>query len=266
MEPLALYVRLVSAQIRGQMQYKVSFILSLLGSFLVNLTEFGVIAILFTRIPQLAGWSLAEVALLYGLSGVSFAIAEIVASALDSFQVHIVRGTFDRVLVRPRGALFQVLVEDVALRRLGRVIQAALVLGLALRLLQIDWSVDKVIVLAVALASGMVIYFSIFVLGAAFCFWTVQGKEATHVFTYGGDGLASYPLDIYRGSVRRFFTFVVPLAFVNYEPALYLLGRPDPLGLPDAVRVLSPVAAMVMAALARYGWQQGVRHYQSTGS
>jgi ABC-2 type transport system permease protein len=121
-------------------------------------------------------------------------------------------------------------------------------------------------VLAIALISGTVIYFSIFVLGASFCFWTVQGKEATHVFTYGGDAISSYPLDIYRGSVRRFFTFVVPLAFVNYEPALYLLGRPDPLGLPDVARVLSPVAAVLMALFARFGWQQGVRHYQSTGS
>ena len=266
MESLALYARLVSAHLRSQMQYKVSFILSLIGSFLVNLTEFGVVAVLFTRIPQLAGWSLAEVALLYGLSGTAFATAETVASALDSFQVHIVRGTFDRVLVRPRGALFQVLVEDVALRRLGRVLQAGLVLVVAVQWLAIDWSVDKVVVLGMALASGTAIYFSIFVLGAAFCFWTVQAKEATHVFTYGGDGLASFPLDIYRGSVRRFFTFVIPLAFVNYEPALYLLGRPDPLGLPDGVRLLSPLAAIVMACLAWLGWQQGVRHYQSTGS
>jgi ABC-2 type transport system permease protein len=156
--------------------------------------------------------------------------------------------------------------EDVALRRVGRIAQAVLVLAIALQLLAIDWSVDKVVALAVALVSGTVIYFAIFVLGAAFCFWTVQAKEATHVFTYGGDGLASYPLDIYRGSVRRFFTFVVPLAFVNYEPALYLLGRPDPLGLPDPARLLSPVAALAMAGLARFGWQQGVRHYQSTGS
>jgi ABC-2 type transport system permease protein len=66
--------------------------------------------------------------------------------------------------------------------------------------------------------------------------------------------------------VRRFFTFVVPLAFVSYEPALYLIGRPDPLGLPDMVRLLSPLAAVIMALLARYGWAQGVRHYQSTGS
>jgi ABC-2 type transport system permease protein len=265
-ETLSLYRRLIAAQLRSQMQYKVSFVLALLGSFLANLTEFGVIAIVFTRVSLLAGWSFGEVALLYGLSGVCFASAETIAAALDEFQVHIVRGTFDRVLVRPRGALFQVLVEDFALRRIGRVSQAALVLVIALRLLAIDWTLDKVLVLALALVSGTVIYFAIFVLGAAFCFWSTQAKEATHVFTYGGDGLAGYPLDIYQASVRRFFTFVVPLAFVNYEPALYLLGRADPLGLPNVVRVLSPAAALVMGLLARYGWQQGVRHYQSTGS
>ena len=59
---------------------------------------------------------------------------------------------------------------------------------------------------------------------------------------------------------------VVPLAFVNYEPALFLLGRPDPLGLPAFVRLLSPFAALIMALLARYAWRQGVLHYQSTGS
>ncbi|MDQ6674881.1 MAG: ABC-2 family transporter protein [Chloroflexota bacterium] len=266
MELLALYARLIGAQLRSQMQYKVSFFLALVGSFLACVTEFGVVVVLFLRVPALAGWSFAEVALLYGISGVCFAVAEIIAAALDNFQFQIVRGTFDRVLVRPRGALFQVIVEDFALRRVGRIGQAVVVLVIALRLLPIDWTPERALVLALALLSGTVIYFAIFVLGASFCFWSVQAKEATHVFTYGGDGLASYPLDIYRASVRRFFTFVVPLAFVNYEPALYLLGRSDPLGLPAGVRLLSPVAGVAMALVARFGWQQGVRHYQSTGT
>jgi len=266
MEPFALYLRLVGAQLRGQMQYKVSFVLSLIGSFLACVIEFGTVLVLFNRIQLLAGWALAEVALLYGLSGTCFAVAELFAAALDNFQEYIVRGTFDRVLVRPRGALFQVIAEDFALRRLGRIAQAALVLVIAFGLLGITWTIGKIVVLALALLSGTIIYFAIFVLGATFCFWTVQAKEVTHVFTYGGDGLASFPLDIYRGSVRRFFTFIVPLAFVNYEPALFLLGRPDPLGLPDQVRLLSPVAAIAMALLARLAWQQGIRHYQSTGT
>lgn len=266
LESIEVYVRLVTAQLRAQMQYKVSFALALVGSFLAVVSEFGVVLVLFNRISLVAGWSIGEVALLYGLAGVSFSMAELVAAALDNFQVLIVLGTFDRVLVRPRGALLQVMSEDVALRRLGRVAQASVVLVVATRLLSISWTVDKLAVLGLAMLSGAVIYFAIFVLGASFCFWTVQAKEATHVLTYGGDQFAIWPLDIYRGSVRRFFTFVVPLAFVNYEPALYVLGRSDPFGLPDAARLLSPVAALAIAVLARVAWQQGIRHYQSTGS
>lgn len=265
-EPLSLYVRLIGAQLRGQMQYKVSFLLSMVGSFLINIIEFGVVLVIFTRIPNLVGWSLAEVALLYGMSGTTFALAECIASALDNFERHIVEGTFDRVLARPRGALFQVISEDFALRRIGRIGQGLVVLVFALNELHIDWTPDRVLVMALAIVSGTVIYFSIFVLGAAFCFWTIQGKEATHVLTYGGDALAQYPLDIYRGAVRRLFTFAIPLAFVSYQPALYLLGRQDPLGLPEVVRLLSPLAAVLIAVLAYLGWQQGVRHYQSTGS
>jgi ABC-2 type transport system permease protein len=221
---------------------------------------------IFNRVPTLVGWSLAEVALLYGLSGSAFALAEMAAAAMDDFDQHIVGGTFDRILVRPRATLLQVMSEDIALRRLGRLAQAAVVLVFAMQRLDLVWSADKVALLALTLACGTVIYFSIFVLGAAFCFWTVQAKEATHVLTYGGDGLAAYPFDIYRGAVRRFFTFVVPLAFVSYQPALYLLDRPDPLGLPSEARLMGPVAACLMVLAARYAWNLGVRHYQSTGS
>src|SRR6266852_214143 len=102
------------------MQYKVSFLLALVGSFLSCVTEFGVVLVLFSRIQLLAGWALAEVALLYGLSGTCFAVAELFAAALDNFQTYIVRGTFDRVLARPRGALLQVIAEDFELRQRGR--------------------------------------------------------------------------------------------------------------------------------------------------
>jgi viologen exporter family transport system permease protein len=266
LETIALYLRLVAAQLRGQMQYKVSFLLALAGSFLGSATEFGVVLVVFTRVPLVAGWSIGEVALLYGIAGLSFSAAELFASALDNFQVHIVLGTFDRVLVRPRGALLQVMSEDFALRRIGRVAQAVLVLLVATRLLDTVWTPDRLVVLGAALLSGTAIYFAIFVISATFCFWTVQGKEATHVLTYGGDQFAIWPLDIYAGAVRRLFTFVVPLAFVSYEPALYMLGRTDPFGLPDIARLLSPLAALAMIIVARLAWNQGIRHYQSTGS
>jgi ABC-2 type transport system permease protein len=261
-----LYFELIGARVRGQMQYRVSFLLAWFGSALATVIEFGAILVLFSRVPRIAGWSLWEVALLYALAETSFSTAEFLASALDDFQRRISEGTFDRVLTRPLGAFFQVLAEDLALRRLGRVLQGGAVLLLATHNAPINWSPDKLVVLVAALGSGIAIFFGIFVLSAAFCFWTVEGKEATHVFSYGGVTLADYPLDIYADWLRRFATFGLPLGFVSYYPALYLLERVDPLGLPDWTRLLSPVAALVLCALAWAAWSLGVRHYQSTGS
>jgi ABC-2 type transport system permease protein len=261
-----LYCKLIGARLRGQMQYRVSFALTCMGSAALNCIEFAALVLLFTRVPRIAGWSLWEVALLYGLAETSFAIAELIGSGLDDFQLRISEGTFDRVLTRPLGAFFQVLAEDLNLRRLGRVFQGLVVLGLALAKLSLVWTPQKLIVLGVGLGSGIAIFFSIFVLAAVFCFWTVEGKEATHVFSYGGVTLVEYPMDIYADWVQRFATFVLPLSFVSYYPTLYLLDRPDPLGLPDWTRVLSPVAALALAAVASYAWRIGVRRYQSTGS
>ena len=266
LELMRLYLHLVGARVRGQMQYRTSFALSVLGMGLVTVIEFGAVVILFGRVPRILGWSLCEVALLYALAETSFSSAEVVGSALDDFHLRIAQGTFDRVLTRPRGAFFQVLAEDLALRRLGRVAQGALVLVLALRCADIAWTLDKVLVLVVGLASGVIIFFSIFVLAAAFCFWTVEGKEATHVFSYGGVTLADYPLEVYTEWMQRLVTFVLPLAFVSYYPALYLLDRMDPLGLPAWTRLLSPAAAALLGVTAWAGWSLGVRHYQSTGS
>jgi ABC-2 type transport system permease protein len=78
--------------------------------------------------------------------------------------------------------------------------------------------------------------------------------------------MSQYPMAIYRPWFRRFFTFVIPLACINYFPGVAILGRPDPLGTPIPVLWLSPLAGPLFLLVALQIWRIGVRHYQSTGS
>ena len=265
-ELLALYWRLVGARARSQMQYKVSFAILIAGNVAATLSDFAAIVIIFGRIPHLAGWSFGEVAMIYGLSLACFGLAETFVPGFDTFHRLIVQGTFDRVLTRPLGAFFQILASDLALRKLARVAQGLVIFYVAQRLLPVQWTPDKLLVVALAIPSGALIFVCVFVLGAASIFWTVQANEVVNAFTHGGVTLLSYPLDIYHIWLQRFVTFVVPLAFVSYYPALYLLDRSDPLGLPRWVGLLSPVAAGAFVALAWLGWSLGVRHYESVGN
>jgi ABC-2 type transport system permease protein len=265
-ESWRLYWRLVGASTRAQMQYKTSFVLATVGTFAANIVEFGAVLVLYGRIPDLAGWSFGEVAMLWGMSAVSFAIADMVATGFDLLPDTIRLGTFDRVLIRPLGAFFQTLATSLTLRRVGRIAQGVVVFAIGQSQLDLVWTPDRLAMLALALLSGAAIFFAIFILGAAYSFWTVEGRELMNTFTYGGTTMASYPLDIFHDWLRRLVTFVLPLAFVNYYPALYILDRPDPLGLPPATGWLAPVAAAAVCAAAGCAWSAGVRRYQSTGS
>jgi viologen exporter family transport system permease protein len=200
------------------------------------------------------------------MAGVSFAVTDMLVGHLDTFGELIRRGTFDVLLVRPLGSLYQVAASEFGLRRLGKLAQAGAVLAYALANLHVEWSPVRVAVLLAALASGVAIYGGVWIGGTALSFWTTDARETVNAFTYGGSFLTSYPLTIFGDWLRRFLAFVVPLAFVAYYPALVVLGRPDPVaGLPW-LGLLSPLVGLATLAAARAAWELGVRRYRSTGS
>jgi ABC-2 type transport system permease protein len=97
-------------------------------------------------------------------------------------------------------------------------------------------------------------------------FWTVEGLEAMNALTYGGVQAAQFPLSIYAGWFRNFLIFVVPIGCVAYFPVLTILGRHDPLGAPDWVLPLTPLAGFAFLAGAFIPWRAGMAKYASTGS
>ena len=265
LDSILVWRRLVAAQIRAQLQYRISFALDAFGSFWISFIDFLVILVIFRNVPRLNSWDVHEVAFLYALSSITFAATDMLIGQLDQFPQKIRDGNFDIVLVRPRGTLFQVIASDFALRRIARVVQGAIVLVYALSTLTIDWTALRVIVLLASLPSAIVIFSSIWVVGACIAFWTTDGGEFTNAFTYGGTAMAQYPFDIYSTWLRRVLGFVIPLAFVCYFPALYVLGKADPLGLPRFLQFCSPAVAAVTAILAGSVWRFAVRHYRSAG-
>lgn len=266
MDGLHLYGALASAALRGQMQYRVSFLLETFAVFLGTGIDFVTLLVLFGRVETIGGWTMPEVALLYGLVSVSLGLAQAVGSGFEDFDEMVRRGQFDQVLIRPRGTFVQVLASQVPLRRMGRIAQGLLALGLALYWLDLDWGVGAWLFAAVTLLAGALFFLGLFLFRAALCFVTVESQEATNILTYGGQEMASYPMHIYGTWFRRVFVYLVPLAFVNYFPALVLLGKDNPLGGPPFAPFLAAPACALVFAAGLVAWGAGVRRYQSTGT
>jgi ABC-2 type transport system permease protein len=113
---------------------------------------------------------------------------------------------------------------------------------------------------------GAVFFGAIFVLSASLAFWWVDSGQLGSAFTYGGRDFTAYPVSVYDGWFRTVFAYGLGFGFVAYQPALALLGHADPLGLPAWAGYVSPLVALIAAALAAVVWRAGIRHYRSTGS
>ena len=260
-----IYRRLVGARIRAQLQYRLSFGLNLAGAALISFLDFAAILVIFGQIDTLAGWSVAEVALLYGVSSVAFGLTDMVIGHIDLLPNMIREGEFDVLLMRPLGSLFQVVSSDFALRRLGKALQGGAVLGVALVAVDVDWTPGRAAMFAAMIVSGALIFAGVWIVFATVAFWLVDSMEVANAFSYGGNFLAQYPVNLFGAWLRRFVVFVVPLGFVSYFPSLYVLGKEDPLGLPRAFQFGSPLVAVVSVVVASLAWRFAVRHYRSAG-
>ena len=143
-QKLRLYRHYVSIVVRGMMQYKTSFLFTAIGQFLVSFNVFLGIYFLFQRFHQVKGYSYSEVLLCYAIVLMEFSLAEMWARGFDTFSGLVRSGEFDRVLVRPQGEILQVLGSRFELTRLGRMLQAVLMLVYALCTAEIRWTAGKV--------------------------------------------------------------------------------------------------------------------------
>jgi ABC-2 type transport system permease protein len=266
LDALRLYRHYVKVSIRTQLAYRASVAISTFGALLVTATEFFAVLALFDRFGQLRGWTLPEVALFYGMISVTWALSDSFSRGFDTFARVVKAGDFDRILLRPRSTVLQLLGAELTLRRAGRLIQGLAVLGYATTAGTIDWTLGRAVLLVAAIGCGACAFFGLLVLQATSAFWTVEGLEVWSAFTYGGLTMSQYPLAIYRSWFRGVFTYVIPLGCVSYFPGLAILGRSDPLGSPGWVGWVAPLAGPVFLALCLQLWRIGVRHYRSTGS
>ncbi|MFD7627848.1 ABC transporter permease [Streptomyces sp. NPDC059851] len=265
-EGLRGYGLIAAMWIRSTMAYRASFVLSTVGNAAITLLDFVAIFLMFSHVDALGGFTLPEVALLYGTSAASLGLADLLLGNLERVGLRVRDGSLDTMLVRPVPVLAQVAADRFALRRLGRVVQGLGVTAWAVAVLDVEWTFAKALLLPVMVVAGAAIFGAVMVAGAAFQFVAGDAAEVQNSFTYGGNTMLQYPPTIFAKDLLRGVTFLVPLAFVNWLPALYVLGRSDPLGLPGWLAFMSPVVAFAVLVPASLAWRAGLRSYRSTGS
>ncbi|BBH22186.1 multidrug ABC transporter permease [Paenibacillus baekrokdamisoli] len=263
MKWLRMYRLLVVASLRSRMQYKFNFWFSSVMAALINVVEFAMLAVILLRFGHIKGWSLAEAGYLYAVLTLSKAIYRTFASDVHHLEKYLVNGELDHLLLRPIPVLLGLMSQNVSFR-IGEVIQGLTVLIICMSTLfhegQLSWLTVPLTI--VVILSGSLLLFGIGLLTATAGFWLTRIEELQNITEDAARTAAQYPLSIYPKWMQGLLLGVIPVAFANYVPSLYILRGEGGIGL---------VAAAIAVAFLVFGvslilWRHGLTRYQSTGS
>lgn len=258
---MKLYLKYISIHMKSIMQYKTSFFLTSLGQFLVSFNVFLGVYFMFLLVPSVKDYTFADVLLCFSIILMQFALAECFARGFDGFSAIISNGEFDRIMVRPRNDIIQVLGSRFEFTRIGRMMQAVIMFVYGIYKSNLEWNLSRVLVIVFMIIGGFAVFCGLFLIYAALCFFTTQGLEFMNIFTDGAREFGKYPVNVYGKGVLIFCTYIIPFALFQYYPLLYLLDKTT-----NRVNIFLPLLSTLFLIPCFILWKVGLKHYKSTGS
>ncbi len=244
------------------MQSKVNFFIGLFGFFCLQATGIAFIYLIFQRIPSLNGWNLDEVAFIYGFSQLPRGLDHLITDFIWIFSQNIiVRGEFDRYLLRPINPLFQLIVERFQPDGFGEILIGLILVVISNSHLHMKFGFLDILLFTVVVISGSVIYTSIKLFFASFAFW-IKSSISILDMIYSLSDFAKYPIGIYSRVIQVIITFIIPFAFTAFIPAGYFIGK-----VPVKLAVFGTVLASILSFTMAYTvFQKGINSYESAGN
>jgi viologen exporter family transport system permease protein len=259
---LRLFLLYFAQYAKVRLAYKADFFIAFFSSMSATVLAFGFVLVLFSKIPQLQGWSFYEILFLYAFSLVPLGFFNVISWNLYEFgDIYIIQGRFDRILLRPVDTLFQVLFEKFRIESLQEVVTGLLVMAICVDRLHLVWRLADTLWFVPMVVCGALIYLAVFLILTAVSFWFEDRvgivPPVFNMLTFG-----RYPLTIYNVFIQFMLSWIIPFGFASFYPTTYFLGRKSFMPYFHLV----PVVAAGFFALAVFVWNKGVENYSSTGS
>lgn len=265
MTTLATGARLWLAGLRGALQYRTDTLIVIVMALVFQGTGFAFAWVILTRFEAIGGWSLGEIAFLYGLRLIVHAVAGVLAGPFFGLEWQVRSGQFDRYLVRPVSPLLQFMTQSVQVSVLGDLLGGLAIFAAATALTEVAWTPVAIGYLLLAILGGALVELATRVLIGALTFRTLSSAPLMFLSDSVFSTYANYPLSIFGSVLAWIFTFMIPLAFVAYLPATVLLERTAELQVAPLLAYAAPIAGVIWLAVAIRVFNGQLRNYQSAG-
>ena len=262
---IRLYFYMIGVSIRTQLQYRYAFVMNILGWAMTYAGTAITMWVLLYSFGAIEGWRFWELLFLFALSVLSWGVCVVFFFHFRTLDQFIVQGTFDRFLVRPIHPFFHFMAMKFDVGAFGQFLFSIVAVILAYSKLHLHWNAWQWLVFLGAVLGGTLIQGGLIIALSAMAFWTNRSERVYWVVMWPLKSLMNYPLSIYPRFIQVIVTFVLPFAFVNYLPALILLGKSSGI-YPPYWGFFSIFVGVIFFWLCFRFWMFGLNRYKSAGS
>ena len=266
MNAFQLYFRLIQISLLSRMQYRADFIAGILGLLFWNVINLGLIGVLVTQFTSLKDWTLWEVVFLYSLWILGYSVYGLFFSHTEALENYLIEGSFDQFLLRPASPLIQLLGREFQFNEIANVLIGLTGISLSYSQLDLHWDGWMWGFFIAAVVSGGIIVLAINLLIACTGFWTGRSRGTAIIVNQFYGLVHQYPVDIFGNAFRVIVTGLIPVAFMNYYPALVLLDKVNYASSGWILGYMSPLVALLLVGIVSVVWRLGLARYSSSGS
>lgn len=265
MTQIVRYGRLFLVQLRLSallsLQYRADFFSDAVTSIFWLFFNLAPLLAAFHYRSAIAGWTFPQALLVLGFFTLLKGVMDgAINPSLTAIVEQIRKGTLDYALLKPVDSQFLLSTARFEPWKTADVLGGAGLVVLALTRQQRPPQAVDLMVSALLLGAAVTILYSLWICTVCAAFYVVRLDNLAFLFSSVFD-LARWPIGVFRGALRLFFTFVIPLAIMTTYPAMALLGA---LSLRTAL--IAVLGTGVFFGLARVLWSRAILRYASASS
>ena len=260
------YFLILGMSLRSRMSFRLDFFIMLFSVFFREFANLSLLIVVVQRFENLAGWTMWEMAFLYCIVTFTQRNFSSFTGGIMSIGKMVQSGEMDSYLMTPLSPLFLLNSRNTMVWRMFYNIGIFILLIFCGIQAGISFSVTNILFFLVMMVSSMVVMASVFLIVSTLSFFTIDISAAIMTLDEIVRKYMVYPIGIY-GSIASFLlTFLIPLGFISYYPASFLLDKTKEVLYHPYLPMLTPVVAIVFLLLALAFWKIGLKNYKSTGT
>lgn len=255
---LNLISRAVKSQVLTLMAYRGDFFISVFLVFIGELILPLITMLIYNSGGTYPGWSLYQVLLLQGVFLLAKGIVNVMFSGIIYNTLSRVRdGSFDLLLIKPRGTLFMAILTGLNLKSVGSLLSGFFVFLISLNRLNID-EFNKIGLFLLFFIFSIMVLFAFNIISAAVVFKWVGNSRVFELFDCVTN-FGMYPKSIFSKATQNFISYIVPIAAIGFYPSVVLMDKGS-----EGIIYSSIVSVLFLLFSLRF-WNLMLKNYTSAG-